>query len=46
MIEQTTLDRDHVAVAVRKLDPQFFAADGNELHGIEGRVRAIPDLFG
>src|SRR4029077_3055385 len=43
MVKQAALDRDHAAVAARKLDPQFFAANGNKVHGIEGSVRAVPD---
>src|SRR4029077_1901613 len=45
MVKQAALDRDHAAVAARKLDPQFFAANGNKVHGIEGSVRAVPDVL-
>ena len=45
MVKQAALDRDFSSLAPRKINPQFLAADGNKFHGVEGRVRTLPNFL-
>jgi hypothetical protein len=45
MIKQAALNCDFGVIAARKIDTQFFAADGNEFHGVESAVGSFSDFW-
>ena len=46
VVKQAALDADHTVLALRKIDPQFLAADGDEFYGVDHTMRPISNLFG